>query len=129
MRPPAELRDLDLAPRHLSLLALLRLEGPATVNELAAALGVAPTTVSLLVSELTGKGVLERRPDDTDRRRRIVDLAPAGRPAIEEWLAPSARAWRQALDPLTPAERDCFVATLRAFEAALDREGQAATGS
>jgi DNA-binding MarR family transcriptional regulator len=120
LRPPARLRDFDMAPRHLSLLALLLLEGPATVGDLAAALHVAPTTVSLLVGELSRKGVLERRADPADRRRRIVGITAASRPAIEEWLSPSAGAWRQALAPLTPPERDRFVATLLAFEAALD---------
>ncbi|MEV6849502.1 MarR family winged helix-turn-helix transcriptional regulator [Actinoplanes sp. NPDC051411] len=120
LRPPAGLNELDLAPRHLSLLSLLLLDGPATVNDLAAALRVAPTTVSLLVGDLSRKGVLERHADDADRRRRIVDIAAASRPAVEEWLSPSARAWRRALAPLTPAERDRLVATLLAFEQALD---------
>ena len=120
MPPPEELRELDLAPRHRSLLALLLLDGALTVSELAAALGVAPTTVSLLVSDLSRKGVLERREDDADRRRRIVDIAPGSRPAIAQWLSPSAEAWRRALDPLTPAQRRMVVDTLLAFEAALD---------
>jgi DNA-binding MarR family transcriptional regulator len=123
LRPPAELSGFDLAPRHLSLLSLLLLDGPATVGDLAAALHVAPTTVSLLVSDLSRQGVLERREHDTDRRRRIVDITPATRPAIGKWLSPTARAWRHALDPLTPAERDKFVGTLLAFEAALGGDG------
>ncbi|MFQ6229814.1 hypothetical protein [Nocardia sp. NPDC002869] len=44
MRPPAELQSFDLAPRHLSLLALLLLDGPQTVSQLAARLGVAAAT-------------------------------------------------------------------------------------
>jgi DNA-binding MarR family transcriptional regulator len=120
MRPPAELQSFDLAPRHLSLLALLLLDGPATVSDLASALRVAPTTVSLLVGDLSRKGVLERREDDADRRRRIIDITPAARPAISEWLSPSARAWQQALRPLTPDEQAKVVATLLAYEAAFD---------
>ena len=67
MPPPEQLREFDLAPRHLSLLSLLVLDGAMTVSELAGKLGVAPTTVSLLVGDLSRKGVLERREDDTDR--------------------------------------------------------------
>ncbi|HEY0535239.1 MAG TPA: MarR family winged helix-turn-helix transcriptional regulator [Actinoplanes sp.] len=129
LRPPAELREFDLAPRHLSLLSLLLLDGPATVNDLATALRVAPTTVSLLVSDLSRKGVLERRADDADRRRRIVDITAAGRSAIEEWLSPSIRAWRRALAPLTPAERDKLVATLLAFESELESELEGKLGN
>src|SRR5215471_4917926 len=69
---PERLRSLDLAPRHLSMLSLLLLDGPLTVSQLAEMLGVAPTTVSLIVSDLSRKGVLVRREDDGDRRKRII---------------------------------------------------------
>src|SRR2546421_8394702 len=42
---PEQLQSLDLAPRHLSMLSLLLLDGPLTVSQLARMLGVAPTTV------------------------------------------------------------------------------------
>ncbi|WP_446689063.1 MarR family winged helix-turn-helix transcriptional regulator [Saccharothrix tamanrassetensis] len=115
-----ELQSLSLAPRHLSLLAYLLFDGPMTVNELAHRLEIAPTTVSLMVAELSRKGVLERREDDNDRRRRIVSIADAKRPAIDTWLARGAKAWRTALEPLTPDQRTMFVNTLTAYENALD---------
>lgn len=111
---------LDLSPRHLSLLALLLFDGPATVNDLASRLEVAPTTVSLMVGELSRKGVLERREDGADRRRRIVSITAEMRPEIEAWLAGSAAAWRKALEPLTEVERVMFVQTLETYERALD---------
>jgi DNA-binding MarR family transcriptional regulator len=116
---PAELRTMALAPRHLSLLSFLVLDGPMTVSELADRLEVAPTTVSLLVGELSRKGILDRREDDTDRRRRIVSVAPDRQQAVERWLAPGARAWRQALAPLTATERAAVVRAFTAYEAAL----------
>jgi DNA-binding MarR family transcriptional regulator len=118
LRPPDQLRSFDLAPRHLSLLSLLLLDGPLTVSELAGKLSIAPTTVSLIVGDLNRKGVLVRREDEADRRRRIIDISPESRPAISQWLSPGARAWRHALTPLTPAQRRMFVDTLRAFETA-----------
>jgi DNA-binding MarR family transcriptional regulator len=113
---PAELESLTLAPRHLSLLSYLLFDGPMTVTELAQRLEVAPTTVSLMVSELSRKGILTRAEDDADRRRRIVGIADAMRPAIEGWLAHGAIAWRDALAPLTPAQRQLFVDTLNVYE-------------
>jgi DNA-binding MarR family transcriptional regulator len=73
-----------------------------------------------MVGELSRKGILERREDDDDRRRRIVSVAEAKRPVIEEWLGRGAAAWRQALGPLTPAQRHMFIDTLRAYESAMD---------
>ncbi|MFE0171277.1 MarR family winged helix-turn-helix transcriptional regulator [Streptomyces sp. NPDC059002] len=116
---PEELRSLELAPRHLSLLAYLLFDGPLSVNELAARLGVAPTTVSLMVGELSRKGVLERAEDPADRRRKIVSIADTHRTSIDGWLGRGALAWRKALAPLTPAERKLFVGTLTAYEDAL----------
>jgi DNA-binding MarR family transcriptional regulator len=118
---PAELAALDLAPRHLSLLSYLLFDGPLAVNDLAARLEVAPTTVSLMVGDLSRQGVVERTEDDADRRRRIVRIAEDRRPAIEAWLGAGARAWRRVLDPLTPRDRQLVVDTLRAYETAAER--------
>lgn len=120
---PDELRSFALAPRHLSLLAYLLFDGPLTVNDLAGRLEIAPTTASLLVGELSRKGIVERHEDDTDRRRRIVSITEAKRPAIEQWLARGATAWRTALQPLTPAQRKLFIDTLRTYEEAAASEG------
>jgi DNA-binding MarR family transcriptional regulator len=117
--PPDQLRSFELAPRHLSLLSLLLLDGPQTVSQLAARLEVAPTTVSLLVADLSRKGVLDRREDDDDRRRRIVDITEQARPAVSEWLSPFAQAWRQVLETLTTDQQRLVVSTLLAYEAAV----------
>ncbi|MFD9323477.1 MarR family winged helix-turn-helix transcriptional regulator [Streptomyces sp. NPDC060053] len=119
IRVPEELQSLALAPRHLSLLSYLLFDGPMTVNDLAARLEVAPTTVSLMVGELSRKGILERREDESDRRRRIVSITAGKRPSIDSWLARGADAWRQVLNPLAPEQRQMFVRTLQAYEAAM----------
>src|ERR1700760_1091978 len=121
---PAPLRGLDLAPRHLALLAYLQYDGPLTVSELAARLEVAPTTISLMVGDLSRHGILTRAEDDAARRRRIIAIAPGASAPIAQWLSGSAAAWTEVLDALTPGERATVVATMRAFEAALDRHGR-----
>lgn len=116
IKVPDALQAFALAPRHLSLLSYLLFDGPLTVNDLAERLEVAPATVSLMVGELSRKGILERREDDADRRRRIVSITDSHRPAINDWLARGATAWQNALAPLTPDQRQMFVDTLRAYE-------------
>lgn len=117
--PPEALRSLSLAPRHLSLLAYLQFDGPMGVKELARRLEIAPATASLMISELSRHGVVDRREDDADRRRTIVSIAEEYRPAVDDWLARGAEAWGKALEPLTPKERQTFTDTLCAFERAL----------
>ena len=119
---PAALRGLDLAPRHLALLANLQCDGPLTVSQLAGRLELAPTTVSLMVGDLSRHGILTRTEDDLDRRRRIVAIAPDYATAITQWLSGSAAAWTEVLGALTPAQRTTVVDTMRAFEAALDEQ-------
>ncbi len=118
---PEPLRTLDLAPRHLSLLAYLQYDGSLTVSGLAERLEVAPTTVSLMVGDLSRRGVLTRQEDDADRRRRVVAIAPRYAEPIREWLSGSALAWAEVLADLTPAERATIVRTMRAYETALGR--------
>jgi DNA-binding MarR family transcriptional regulator len=119
---PESLRSANLAPRHLSLLAYLLFDGPQGVNELAVRLEVAPTTVSLMVGDLSRRGILERREDDADRRRTIVSIAEHSRDAVHAWLATGAHAWRTALEPLSPEQRKLVVETLRTYERELSAE-------
>ncbi|MFE6821632.1 hypothetical protein [Streptomyces sp. NPDC057690] len=70
-----------------------------TVNELAARLEVAPTPASLMVGDLSGKGILDRQEDPADRRRRIVAIAPDQHDAIAAWPAPGATARRHGPAP------------------------------
>lgn len=112
---PDRLRSFDLSPRHLSLLSFLLHDGPLPVGALAQRLEVAPTTASLMVSDLGRQGILERREDDTDRRRTIVSIAESHRQAIKDWLAVGAKAWRTALEPLTPAQRQLVIDALHTY--------------
>ncbi|CAM4055110.1 MarR family transcriptional regulator [Nocardia ninae] len=116
---PAALQSFELAPRHLSLLTYVLLDGPVTVNELAKRLQVAPTTVSLMVADLDRQGVVNRQTDDNDRRRTLVTIADSHRPAVAAWLGGADRGWRAALGPLTAEERALVIATLRAYEEAV----------
>lgn len=118
---PQALQGLDLAPRHLALLAHLEYDGPASVNELAARLEVAPTTVSLMVSELSRPGVLERAADPADRRRHIIAIAHDYAAPISEWLSGSASAWESVMRDLDPANRTTVISALHAYEAALEQ--------
>ncbi|WP_328996626.1 MarR family winged helix-turn-helix transcriptional regulator [Kribbella sp. NBC_01245] len=116
LQVPPEIAGLQLAPRHLSLFAYLQFDGPLGVNDLAARLEVTPATVSLMVGELTRKGILDRQADPEDRRKAIVTIAEDQRPAVDAWLSQSAKAWRAALEPLTPAQRQLFVETFSRYE-------------
>lgn len=119
---PDELKSVAIAPRHLALFSYLQFDGPMPVNELASRLEVAPATVSLMISDLSRKGLLDRREDEADRRRTIVSIAPGRQAAIEKWIAAAANAWQAALQPLTDEQRRVFVDTITRFEQVLNRD-------
>jgi MarR family transcriptional regulator for hemolysin len=65
-------------------LILLRLEGQPGLsqNEMAAICEVEPITVGRLVDRLEARGLLERRPDPTDRRIKRLHLTPSAAPIL-----------------------------------------------
>ena len=109
-----------LAPRHMNLLVALALAGPMSVSELSTRLDVGLATASLIVGELGRVGLVVRSEDENDRRRTIVDLAPAHRQAISAFVSRRAGVLKNALEPLQPQERAGLVKGLRAIVAALE---------
>ncbi|WP_305884973.1 MarR family winged helix-turn-helix transcriptional regulator [Klenkia sp. PcliD-1-E] len=103
----AALAAHGLRVRQYSVLVLAcdAAEG-VTQRELADVLGLDPSQVVLLVDELAGRGLVERRPSEADRRTRLVVATDAGR-ALREVAEKDATAAVEApLGLLADAERD-----------------------
>jgi DNA-binding MarR family transcriptional regulator len=109
-----------LAPRHMNALLSLAIAGPMSVSDVSARLGIGLATASLLVGELNRVGVVVRTEDEDDRRRTLVDLAPAYRQAIRGFLAQKRHLVRTALEPMEPRERAALVKGMRALISALE---------
>jgi DNA-binding MarR family transcriptional regulator len=58
--------------------------GPSPISKYGDELGVPRSTITNLVDRLERVGLVERLPSPTDRRVTLVQLAPAGRKAVEE---------------------------------------------
>lgn len=69
----------DLEPAAYGLLARLRECGPARPSDLAEYFGVGKATISRQVKVLEELGLIERRPDQDDRRAHRFDLTTEGR--------------------------------------------------
>ncbi|HEV2012966.1 MAG TPA: MarR family transcriptional regulator [Candidatus Dormibacteraeota bacterium] len=77
---------------------------PQSQRELARRLHYDPSNITALADSLEARGLLERRPDASDRRFRLLALTPQGeqlRTSLEERLAQPPL----FLDRLTPAEQ------------------------
>jgi DNA-binding MarR family transcriptional regulator len=104
-----------LGPRHVAALQQL-LDGPVGVGDLAGRLVLTLPTVSGLVADLDRAGFVERRSDHRDRRRTIVEITPARRPAVDAWLEGSVAPLARVLDRLEPVERVAFLKAMDLLE-------------
>jgi DNA-binding MarR family transcriptional regulator len=89
--------------------------GPQTISQLAAGMGVSQGWASRVVDEMERAGYLERERDPDDRRVVRVRLVPAAVERVEmayRWRGDSVE---EALEGMSPAERAAVTAFLRRF--------------
>lgn len=108
--------DNGLSLTNLSALGRLDRDGPLTASALAEAERIQPQSVSRVIADLERQGLVERLPDDTDRRRVLVRATDSGRSLMaddrrtrDEWLG-------VAMSSLTQAERDILVVAARLID-------------
>lgn len=69
--------DHGLTPQQAKLLRLL--DEPRSMGSVAEVLACDPSNVTGLIARIEGRGLVERAPDPTDRRIRLLVLTTAGR--------------------------------------------------
>lgn len=106
------MEENGLTARHGAVLPQLLSGGPLTVGEIARRLHISLPTASELVGALNRAGMVTRTEDPANRRRVLVALADAYRPALETFVAQRSETLLRALDALTPEERAGFLAGL-----------------
>ncbi|MDI6102747.1 MarR family transcriptional regulator [Actinoplanes sp. NEAU-A12] len=84
-----------------------------TQAALADAIGADKTRIIGVLDDLTARGLIERRPDPSDRRIRLVSITDEGRRLRDAAQAEIRSAEEELLRRLTPAERETFLSALR----------------
>jgi DNA-binding MarR family transcriptional regulator len=107
-----------LSQRHAAALEEMS-DGPLTVGELAARLGLSLPTVSGVLADLDRAGYVERQPDPDDRRRTIARITPAKASLIAQWLDGAASPIARVLDQLDTAEQEAFLKAMSLLETEL----------
>jgi len=101
------------------LLTELESMGQASASELGERLVLEKSTVSRLVNGMLRKGHITARPDPADARRRLLCLTAKGRKGLRQINAYSNSQVDQALNYVTPGERQELVAGLDRYAKAL----------
>lgn len=110
----------ELRAAHTALFPHVSLEG-TRLTELAARLGVSKQAVGQLVDELEAMGVLERVPDPTDGRARLVRWSAKGRRAMLHGLSVLRDLERELEASIGARRMDELRRALRALEPAIPR--------
>lgn len=116
----AALSPAGVTAHQFTVLTALAHGGPMTVNSLAAAVGMHPSTTPRLLAPLTRDQLVRVRPG-ADRRQRLVSLTPKGQRAVRRGYPRWAEVQREVLQQLGPEVWLSVMRSLETIREALDR--------
>jgi DNA-binding MarR family transcriptional regulator len=116
-----------ISSNYFGLLSALGIWGPITPTELAARIGMRPTTLSSALARVAELGYVERVPNPNDGRSYLVELSEegqrawrAGWPALRSSLAHLEQELGDALDQVQDAIDRLHAATRAAIATPVD---------
>lgn len=109
-----------LTPTQLAALATVERAGPLRLGDLAAAEGIAPSTLTRLVAVLEELGYVQRCADPKDARASTLAITPLGHETLERLRAEGTALLTQSLLSLTNEQRAALAAAVPALELLAD---------
>jgi len=109
----ASITRFGLGTTEFGVLEVLYHKGELPVCEVQRRILVESSSTTYVVDKLVQRGLVRRRPDETDRRSVRLDLTPAGRRLIQRIFPPHAQAMRRAVAALPPREQAQAIRLLR----------------
>ena len=118
-----------LTPTQLAALATIGKTGPMRLGDLAAAEGIAPSTLTRLVTALEDSGYVRRLADPSDARASTLSITPHGQDALQRIRAETTLMLTASLDLLTPDQRSALAAALPVLERLAEAQPTAGNGN
>src|SRR5882762_4125117 len=112
-------RGSGLTRSQWQVLAYLSLHEGINQNGLAELLEIEPITLGRIVDKLQILGLVERRPDPSDRRGWLLHLTPAARPKLTQLHRLGVVTREEALVGVSSADIEHLLKTLQALKANL----------
>jgi len=111
-----------LTPTQLAALSTVERAGPLRLGDLAAAEGIAPSTLTRMVAVLEDLGYVRRDADPRDARASTLAITPKGHDTLERLRAEGTALLTEWLAQLTPDQRAALATALPALEALAEPE-------
>ena len=111
-----------LTPTQLAALSTVEQSGPLRLGDLAAAEGIAPSTLTRMVAVLEDLGYVKRDSDPRDARASTLAITAKGHTTLERLREEGTALLTQWLTQLSPEERAALATALPALEALAEPE-------
>ncbi len=112
-----------LTPTQLAALSTIGKTGPMRLGDLAAAEGIAPSTLTRLVTALEDSGYVQRTADPSDARASTLAITAHGQEALERIRTETTLMLTASLELLTQDQRSALAAALPVLEQLADAQG------
>ena len=109
------LRAHDISIWGYIVLTALVEQPVRTQAALAQAINADKSRIISVLDELQQRGLIQRQPDEADRRVHLLSLTPAGDRLRRSVEAAIRRTEEQVLEVLPPADREAFLRSLKAL--------------
>lgn len=100
-----ECKSQNVTPVQYAILTAVSVLPDLDQTSLGQEVGLDRTTTADVVKRLEDRGLVERRPNPSDKRTRHVRLTAEGQTVVDSLRGDMARAQERLLAPLRPAER------------------------
>ena len=115
--------DPALSPTLAAALSTIERLGPLGPSELARLERVQRPTVTRVVARLCEAGLVERLPDERDRRAALLTVTPAGSQALRDLRRQKTAYLAERLSGLEPEEKEVLARASDLLERMLEEEG------
>ena len=116
--------DPSLSPTQTAALATIERRGPLTPSELASIERVQRPTISRVGARLVEAGLVERLPDELDRRGARLRVTDEGRRRLHEVRSRKTAYLAERIERLGPEERDLLMRASDLLERLLEEDGK-----
>ena len=115
-----ETGDLGITNRQYGILLVLKRQPKIDQITVAKLLGLDRSTTGMVLTKLEAAGLVGRVISENDRRKRTLELTPAGERTLARLAEPARRAQARVLSAFTPGEQQQFLNLLDKFTRAFN---------